>query len=146
VTIDRFPGALWVPAWLLLAAGCGQTPEKLFPVSGTVTVGGQPMQAGTIQFEMVERGQSGKRYTSTGEIDEQGNYELTTFGRRGAPAGQHRVWVTPLFAHLPDELGTGIDRLTPIPDKYMMPTSTDLTFEVQPGDNRIDVDVPLRNR
>lgn len=127
---------------LVLAAGCARTPEKLFPVHGTVRVGGEPLRGGAIQFEMLERGKSGKVYTSSGTVDQQGRYRLRTFDRDGAPAGRHRVWVVPNFATLPDQLGLGVDRISPIPKAYMDPTRTDLEFEVKEQENRIDVDIP----
>lgn len=135
-------------AWLvagisLIVLGCGKTPEKLYPVQGTVTVGGQPLNGGTVQFEMLDKGSaSGKVYTAAGEIGEDGHYELRTFDQPGAPAGEHRVWVTPYFAGMPDQLGVDNRRRSPVPRKYMMPTTTDLTFTVNEADNTIDVDVP----
>ena len=131
--------------FILFFMGCAKTPEKLFPVSGTVTVAGKPLQGGTVQFEMIEKGAaSGKIFTSSGEVDEHGNFELITFGKPGAPAGQHRVWVTPNQLMMPDELGVGIDRTSPVPKKYMLPTTSDLKYTVSEGDNAIDVEVPKK--
>jgi hypothetical protein len=130
---------------VLAAAGCGKTPEPIYPVEGIVRVGGRPLKDGTIQFEMIERGTSGKRYTSTSTIDPDGRYRLRTFERDGAPAGRHRVWVSPNFAAMPDEIGTSVFRLSPIPRKYMQPTTTDLEYEVKTGDNEIVVDVPAES-
>ena len=124
-------------------AGCSKTPEKLYPVTGTVTVVGKPLSGGSIQFEMIEKGEaSGKVYTSSGEIDENGKYELSTFGEPGAPAGEHRVWVSPNFAMMPDKLGIGVGRMSPVPKKYMVPTTTELMYTVTESDNTIDVEVP----
>lgn len=128
---------------VMLAIGCGKTPEKLYPVSGTVTVGGKPLNGGTVQFEMLEQGEaSGKVYTSSGEVDANGHFELITFGKPGAPAGEHRVWVTPNQLMMPDELGVGIERSSPVPKKYMLPTTTELTYHVAAGPNTINVEVP----
>ena len=124
--------------------GCSKTPEKLYPVNGTVSVAGKPMNGGTVQFEMIEKGTSGKVYTSSGTIDEEGRYQLITFGKSGAPAGEHRVWVSPNFARMPDRLGVNPRRMSPIPKKYMLPTTTDLTFTVADEENTIDIDVPVK--
>lgn len=130
-------------ALLVITVGCSKTPEKLFPVVGTVTVNGEPLNGGSVQFEMLEEGQaSGKVYTSSGEIDENGRYALSTFGEAGAPAGEHRVWVSPNFARMPDKLGVGVQRMSPVPKKYMLPTTTTLTYSVSEAENVIDVDVP----
>ena len=131
---------------LFAVAGCTKTPERLFPVEGTVRVGDKLMNSGTIQFEMIEVGTSGKRYTSTSSIDQEGRYQLRTFGEKGAPAGRHRAWVVPNFAAMPDEIGIGVERLSPIPKKYMVPTTTDLEFEVQAAANQIDVVIPAGRR
>lgn len=135
---------VWVAVVALaITLGCSKTPEKLYPVIGTVTVGGQPLNGGTIQFEMMEKGEAtGEIYTSAGELDENGNFELSTFGKPGAPAGEHRAWVTPNLLMMPDKLGVGIRRTSPIPKDYMMPTTTELKFTVTEGDNTIDVDIP----
>ena len=138
--------AVLVVLWVCFT-GCGKTPEKLYPVVGTVTVDGKPLDGGTVQFEMLEQGEaSGKVYTSSSEISEDGSYELSTFDKPGAPAGEHRVWVTPYFAAMPDKLGVNNQRRSPIPKKYMLPTTTDLTYTVSEGDNEIDVDVPVKKR
>jgi hypothetical protein len=129
---------------LVLTAGfgCSRTPEPLYPVTGTVQVGGQRMTSGTVQFEMIEVGGSGKRYTSSSTIDSQGRFRLRTFDQDGAPAGRHRVWVVPNFAALPDKIGQGVDRISPVPRKYMLPTTTDLEYTVEEGENTIEVNVP----
>jgi hypothetical protein len=129
---------------VLYSCGCSKTPETLFPVSGTVSVGGKPLSGGTVKFEMSEKGVSGKVYTSTGSVDDAGHYDLKTFGEAGAPAGTHRVWVVPNFARMPDEIGLGAGRLSPIPEKYMKPTTTELTYEVKAEDNSIDIEVPAK--
>ena len=124
--------------------GCSKTPEKLYPVNGTVTIAGRPMNGGTVQFEMIEKGTSGKIYTSSGTIDEEGRYELITFGKSGAPAGEHRAWVSPNFARMPDRLGVSVEQMSPIPKKYMLPTTTDLRYSVAEEENTIDIDVPVK--
>ena len=130
---------------LVVSTACQKTPEKLYPVTGTVTVGGQPLSGGTVQFEMLDKGKaSGEVFTAAGAIEADGSYELSTFGKRGAPAGDHRVWVSPNFAALPDKLGVGVERMSPVPKKYMLPTTTDLSYTVTEGENQIDVEVPKR--
>lgn len=129
---------------VLFIVGCAKTPEKLYPVNGSVFVGGKPLTGGTVQFEMIEVGSSGKVYTSSGEIDKNGRYQLITFGKPGAPAGEHRVWVTPNPLLMPDKLGVGLDQTSPIPQKYMLPVRTDLSYTVSKRKNSIDVEVPAK--
>jgi hypothetical protein len=48
---------LLIFATLLIAcSGCGPTGPKLFPVSGTVLLDGQPLAEGTIYFKTLETG------------------------------------------------------------------------------------------
>ena len=127
----------------VLLLGCSETPEKLYPVSGVVTVRGEPLNGGTVQFEMKNKGEtSGEVFTAAGEIGEDGSYELLTFGEPGAPAGEHRVWVTPNLARAPDKLGVSFEKLSPVPKKYMLPTTTDLSYTVEEDANEIDVVLP----
>ena len=44
----------------------------------------------------------------------------------------------------PDRLGVGVERSSPIPRRYMLPTETDLTFTVAEEENVIDIDVPAK--
>ena len=132
-------------ACLVVLVGCGKTPETLYPVRGTVFVGESPLDGGTIQFEMLEQGAaSGKVYTASAQIQSDGSYALSTFGEPGAPAGEHRVWVSPNFAAMPDKLGVDNLRRSTVPKKYMVPTTTDLKYTVQAGNNVIDVKVPAK--
>lgn len=130
---------------IVAAGGCSAgTPEVLYPVAGTVRVGEQVLTGGgTIQFEMIDVGKSGKRYTSASTIDEQGRFRLITFGKEGAPAGTHRVWVIPDFARMPDKIGVNPVALSPIPRKYMMPTTTDIEVEVKPDENDLEIEIPV---
>jgi len=55
-TMIRSASALGL-ACLLLLVGCGPAAPKLYPVSGTVTLDGQPLADGKIYFRTVENGQ-----------------------------------------------------------------------------------------
>lgn len=136
-----------ITAATLMAVGCSKTPEKLFPVKGVVSVGGNPLNGGTVQFEMKDKGEAtGKVYTSAGEINEDGSYELMTFGKRGAPAGDHRVWVSPNLAQMPDKLGINFERNSPIPKEFMTPIDSTLSYTVAEESNTINVEVPETRR
>ena len=130
---------------LLLYAGCAKSPEDTFSVEGTVTVAGKLMDNGTVVFDMIDVGKSGKRYSARGNIDSQGHYRLTTFGfgkADGAPAGKHRVCVIPSFSALPDKIGVNVIELVTVPERYMKPSTTPLEYEVKAGENVIDIDIP----
>jgi len=76
---SRRPRLWMVAALCLLAAGCGG--PDLAPVSGTVTLGGQPVDGIRVVFEPIV-GESdvtdAEYYTSFGLTDEAGHYEMQT--------------------------------------------------------------------
>jgi hypothetical protein len=125
-------------------AGCGggnnkKTP-KLVPVSGKVTLGGQPLTAGVVTFFPDESKGNKGEYSATGSIDADGNYKLTTDGKEGAPLGAYRVSVNTqgMPGSAAKESADGTKTSTPptgytattINTKYLTPTTSGLTFEV----------------
>ena len=85
---------------LLCLAGCSdvQGPPPLSPISGQVTLDGQPLSGAGITFKPV--GSRG----SVGRTDEHGRYELT-FHRelKGAVLGEHRVFIGTASSEEPDK-------------------------------------------
>jgi hypothetical protein len=79
-------------ACLLSGLGCGGS-EKVVSVSGKVTRNGKPVDGLIVSFVPVAQTATG---TSTGETDENGQYELTVArtGRSGAVVGTHKVWLS----------------------------------------------------
>lgn len=73
--------------------GCGGDSAKLVPVKGVVTVNGKPLTSGTVQF----RPNKSKGNTATvepiGQINDQGEFTLETYGKPGAPLGPYKVTV-----------------------------------------------------
>jgi hypothetical protein len=128
-------------ATVVATAGCGA--ENFVPVSGTVTLDGQPFQGAVVQFEPVasRRGALG----STAVTDANGRYELQEVGsnRRGAVVGTHRIRVFTA----PPEMSPN-DNLPPevnerIPDRYH--AKSDVTFEV-PAAGSLAADFKLTTR
>jgi hypothetical protein len=86
--------------WILcgcavLAAGCGGGTKlpPLVPVTGTVTVDGQPV-AGA-QVGLWPQWQGAPPMQCFGTTDASGNFKVLTDGKEGAPVGQYKVTVTP---------------------------------------------------
>ncbi len=79
----------------VVLAGCGAKgppPPKLFPVSGTVALGGQPVANAVLTFspEGSTLGAGG-----SGKTDAQGKYQLTySRGGTGVPVGEYRVTIS----------------------------------------------------
>jgi len=82
-----FRAARFVAAALgaLVAAGCGEDPTTTRVVSGSVTVGGEPVAEGQVRFVPID-GMSGP--ASLGRIAD-GHYRIESRG--GVPVGTHRV-------------------------------------------------------
>jgi len=122
----RFAGATLVAC---LLGGCSSKPSGLpaiAPVSGTVTMDGQPLASATVVFES----QSG--HTAFGSTDAAGRYDLVAAGRsRGAIIGPNKVRIKSRTDAPP-----GPDWKDPIPARYN--AATELSADVVAGRNTID--------
>ena len=118
---------------LVLGLGCGS--GKFAPVSGTVTMNGQPLAGALVIFSPIAKeGSIDAGPGSSGKTNDKGEYTLTSdTGRTGALVGKHRVSVSLMNP------GTGEsdDRRRPgqlvnqVPVRYN--GKTELTYEVPAG-------------
>ncbi|MBX3440044.1 MAG: hypothetical protein KF861_21315 [Planctomycetaceae bacterium] len=126
-------------AALLMCSGCGgRDLPKLAPVTGIVTIDGQPVEGVLVAFYPQGNtgptgGPSGGR-PGTGVTDAEGRYDLMYFeGERGAVVGPNRVEVTMVW---PDgEPTPGVK--DKVPRGYG--AGSKLTYDVQPGKNEYDI-------
>ena len=72
----------------LMSWGCGGSGLDLAPVSGRVTLDGEPLANVTVTF-LPKDGAS-----ASGRTNDNGEYELTTIAEKGALLGEHTVTVT----------------------------------------------------
>ena len=125
---------------LLPVVTCGCGGVKVVPVSGTVTLDGQPLAGAHISFEPVE---GTINETSTATTDTEGRYHLACLsnGRMGAVPGSHRVMITTVSS---DDY---VDERGKLPRDRVPPRYQDgsLTFDVQ-SDGNEDADFELRTR
>jgi len=79
---------------LVLALGCGG--KKFVPVSGRVTLNGQPLAGATVAFQPIAaEGTTEAAPGSAGKTDANGEYTLAaSTGANGAWVGKHRVMIT----------------------------------------------------
>jgi hypothetical protein len=140
-----FRHSSFIPNWLCLAvvlptlSACSSGPEPTYPVQGVVKVDGEPLEGGSILFEPVQAGATGKHHSARGTIDSTGHYTLSTFGEGdGAVAGRHHVMVFEKEVQVDDP---NLVRYTIIPDEYHTPETTPLVIEVKPESNEIDVPI-----
>lgn len=131
---------------LFLMSGCG-TPgagdrETTHPVSGTVTMNGQPVPRANLSFQLADGSGSAAAVT-----DAQGRYELTTFtAGDGAVAGDYLVAITQ-FEEAPPGAGVSDDHpdynpnlpaFVPqnlLPERYASVGTSELKATVVPGEN-----------
>lgn len=132
--LKTIPAALAAGLFLLLA-GCGGNPAQLetAPVSGRVTLDGEPVSTGVVIFTP-EQGRAGRA-----ELASDGTYTVGTYGRAdGAVVGSHRVAVV---AQEGAETGF-VEDAAPVwlvPPHYANPNTSHLEFEVRPDvHNRAD--------
>src|SRR5262245_13252044 len=79
------------------AAGCSNQPYKTAPVSGRITLNGQPVAGAAVMFQPVAPDNNPNPGPgSTGVTDEQGHYTLKLVGKEtsGAVVGKHKVRIT----------------------------------------------------
>ena len=126
--------------------GCSSAPEETYPVEGTVTLDGKPLEGGSVLFLQTTSSESDKNYTARGKIDSEGHYELSTFGKNdGAVAGKFRVAV--MSGYEPTgEAGGPPPPKKDVPGIYRNPDTSGLQFEVEPKTNKIDIPLVSRGR
>ena len=109
-----------------LAGGCGGPPPVVtVPVSGKVTVDGQPATTGQVSFLNVED-KTGAGLCA-GTIGANGEYQVFTDGKPGAPVGKYKVTVTPSMV---PQAG-GPPPAPPYNARYSNSQATPLTIEVK---------------
>ncbi len=108
-------------------------------VSGKVTLDGKQTGPGVVVF-VSEGSQSNP---ATGAVNLNGDYSLKTGRDKGLSAGKYKVSVS-IFDQ-PTDVKPGERSMKEAklvsPEKYVSATSSGLEFEVQPGNNTIDIEL-----
>ncbi|MEX2168416.1 MAG: carboxypeptidase regulatory-like domain-containing protein [Pirellulales bacterium] len=114
---------------MLLSVGCGRPSHQLdtAPVSGKVTLDGQPLPSGYVVVTTT------KGRMASGKIRSDGTFDLTTYNEGdGAQVGSHPVVVNELppdeFSPVPKE------QRVPIPARYQSAGTSGLMVEVKPDE------------
>lgn len=117
---------------ILMLAGCGRGNVNVVPVSGIVTLDGNPVAAAYVTF-LPQNGRP-----SVGRTDLDGRYELAFTGKnKGALVGTHRVTVSTQQDAMPD---LGIEGAAEqIPEWYNSKTQLilEVTREPKPYDLKL---------
>jgi len=111
----------------LLLTGCKADTDKFFPVSGKVAAGGQAIKKGSVSFRPDASKGNKTLHHPTGDIDAEGNYQLYTIGKPGAPPGWYKVLV---FADANPNPRPGVEPQWLHHVKYTSEGSTDVLLEV----------------
>jgi hypothetical protein len=113
-----------------LSPGCGKNPHRLAPVSGKVTMNGNPLANAWVAFLPDTKPGHTASPTSRGKTDAQGRYTLATWeNASGAVVGTSKVRISTMESTggSEGEGGIVIARET-VPERYN--ARTELTFEV----------------
>lgn len=111
--------------------GCGSKQEKVVPVGGAVSVNGKPLASGVIMFNPDRSKGNMSQAAPIGKIED-GNYELTTGDRDGAPLGWYLVTISAGMPK-PSEMKPGMAPVLNVATfhtKYTNAGTTDLSVEV----------------
>jgi hypothetical protein len=120
---------------LVLAPGCGS--QKFAPVSGRVTLNGEPLANAFVTFNPIPKAASIEGGpTAVGMTDQDGRFSLrVSLDQNGALVGKHRVAITVVNAQAGNtdaRVGRkGRPLTSAIPSRYN--DQSDLTFEVPSG-------------
>lgn len=143
------PTLVAVLSLVLLAIGCSPRRPTTVPVSGIVTLDGEPVAGAAVMFEPEAGGVPARASTAA-----DGSYKLSTFRRGdGALVGRHRVTVAKIVIEglKVDEAGleagplTGpIQERSAIPSSYGNPATSGLMAEINAATSTIDL--PLTSR
>lgn len=156
-----FVGLVTAAVALVMATGCsrGDGRPKTYPVTGTVTLNGSPVEGATVVFVPKSPAQPGAQgpQAATATTDASGKYVLGTFARGdGAIPGEYLVRVFKYPAPPPPTGGSGSseDEYVPpeesgappapppknlLPEKYANENTSGLSFTVEPKSNTFDI-------
>jgi len=114
----------------VLLAGCGDGQNlTLVPVKGKVEVDGQPLASGNVVLHLDSTDKS-LRYPLSAGMVKDGNYEIFTDGKLGAPVNKFKVTVSQMTVP-GNEAGAPFDKK--FSDQATTPLSVEVVASPQPG-------------
>lgn len=117
----------------VLFAGCSENSAQ---VSGTVQLDGKPLTTGTVSFHPTGAGP-----VAYGQLDTTGNYELSTGTSAGLAVGTYVVTVTAMEMLPPENPQDETIPKLLTPPSYGDKSTSDLRAAVQPGKNRVPLEL-----
>ncbi|MBW3598603.1 MAG: carboxypeptidase-like regulatory domain-containing protein [Planctomycetes bacterium] len=123
---------------VVVLGGCGGSGLDTAPVTGTVTLDGEPLSGATVTFVPERTGMEAP--SSQGMTDAQGRYALSVVatGDEGAVIGQHQVTINvfPEQEDPTDDADLALTEEQIVPARYN--EDSELTYEVKDGSNVAD--------
>lgn len=126
----------WTLGWVLLGmavlslCGCSDGRPERVPVSGKVTIDGQPLTSGFVRLVPDDA------RPSVGRIQEDGSFTLTTFTKKdGSVPGTHRVAVVAYDEANPSQLRWLVPR------KYSHAKTSDLTVDIDGPTDALEIEL-----
>jgi hypothetical protein len=90
-------------AIVFICAGCGPKPEKLVPISGKITIQGEPLPYGTITLVPDVAAGNKTKLQPFGKVKADGSYSVETDGKPGAPVGPYLVGISSIKPSTPED-------------------------------------------
>lgn len=120
-------------ALVVLVSSCSQKGPRLYPVTGSVRINGEPAKDVNVMFTPVTPLEGVTEPLSPAAVTgEDGGFRLMSFKPGdGAPAGEYQVTISYPMSRFNKHLN-GIDRLR---GKFANPKTSGLTAKVEPGKN-----------
>lgn len=115
---------------VVVCTGCSPSPFKLVPVSGVVSLDGQPLAGGIVSFQPIVVGSEVNAGPgSTARTGTDGRFTLATIrGEPGAVVGNHRVKIYSFNAETAKRSANGTHERERVPPRYNY--NSTLTFDV----------------
>jgi hypothetical protein len=140
-----FHASLLATLGLATVIGCGPRQARCYPVSGIVTVAGQPAHGAVVTLHPQSNDAALEKLRPHGTVGRDGRFELSCYGRGdGAPAGEYKVTIvwevgdaSPDNRHSedPESLPEAPDRLQ---GRYRAAETTPLRATIVKGENNLE--------
>lgn len=144
--MSRYLGhSAWVGVLFVFVIGCGGDGPATYPVTGKITIKGQPAKDIRLTFSPVDP----KGEAATGVVAADGTYTLSTGiqGKPGAMPGKYKVVIVAdlskvdMSAAYSGAKGPPKPPESPAPKEYENAQTSPKEVEVQAQSNTIDIDI-----